>query len=313
MNTSPHIAPETPPVSAPPASVRQPAVPVIRTIGLVKHFGSGDRQVRALGGRTGVDVTVGTGEIVALLGTNGAGKSTLVDLVLGLTHPTSGTVEVFGTTPRQAIADQRVGAVMQTGGLLPDLTVVTTLRMVAATFPHPRSVDEVMALADLTGLGNRRVGKCSGGEQQRLRFALALLGSPDLLILDEPTAGMDAASRHRFWETMADRADEGTTVVFATHYLEEAQNFARRILLVDRGTVIADGTTEELRDTGRVLTWVRNGDTCTRSAVDAADSDRIARGLLADPAVCDLRIAAHTLEDTFLRLTDHARTTGSLS
>jgi len=302
-----------PPTRTPPISARQSAAPAIRTTGLIKHFGSGDRQVRALGERTGVDITIGTGEIVALLGPNGAGKSTLIDLVLGLTHPTAGTVEVFGTTPRRAIADQRVGAVMQTGGLLPDLTVVTTLRMVAATFPHPRSVDEVMAFADLTDLGNRRVGKCSGGEQQRLRFALALLGSPDLLILDEPTAGMDAASRHRFWETMADRADEGTTVVFATHYLEEAQNFARRILLVDRGTVIADGTTEELRDTGRVLTWSRNGIPYTRSTVDGPHSDSLARDLLADPAVCDLRIAAHTLEDTFLRLTDHAQTTGSPS
>lgn len=203
-----------------------------------RGFGSGGRTVRA---QRSCDLTVERGEIVALLGPNGAGKSTLIDLVLGFTMATTGTVEVFGTTPRAAIDAQRVGAVMQTGGLLPDLTVAMTLRTIAA-FPTPRDIDEVLDLADLTALPGRRVGKCSGGEQQRIRFALALLGSPDLLILDEPTAGMDAASRHRFWDTMAARAAEGVTVVFATHYLEEAQNFARRIVMLDRGGTIADGT-----------------------------------------------------------------------
>lgn len=297
---------------------------MIRATALTKDFGTGDRRVHALGGDgggggdaagggvaaggagAGVDLTVDRGEIVALLGPNGAGKSTLIDLVLGFTAPTSGTVTVFGTRPRDAIADQRVGAVMQSGGLLPDLTVAATVSMIAATFPDPRPVDEVLALADLTGLARRRVGKCSGGEQQRLRFALALLGSPDLLVLDEPTAGMDAASRHRFWQVMADRAAEGTTVVFATHYLEEAQNFARRIVLLDRGVVVADGTPEELGDTGRVLTWTRDGTTHTTTVADAAASDALARDLLADPGVSDLRIAAHTVEDAFLSLTGHA-------
>jgi ABC-2 type transport system ATP-binding protein len=167
-----------------------------------RSFGSGGRTVRAL---RSCDLTVERGEIVAL-------------------------------------AAQRVGAVMQTGGLLPDLTVAITLRTIAAAFPAPRDIDEVLDLADLTALRGRRVGKCSGGEHQRIRFALALLGSPDLLILDKPTAGMDAASRHRFWDTMAARAAEGVTVVFATHYLEEAQNFARRIVMLDRGGIIADGT-----------------------------------------------------------------------
>ena len=273
---------------------------VIRTTGLARSFGSGERTVRAL---RSCDLTVERGEIVALLGPNGAGKSTLIDLVLGFTTPTAGAVEVFGTTPRAAIDAQRVGAVMQTGGLLPDLTVAMTLRTIAAAFPAPRDIEEVLDLADLTALRDRRVGKCSGGEQQRIRFALALLGSPDLLVLDEPTAGMDAASRHRFWDTMADRAEEGVTVVFATHYLEEAQNFARRIVMLDRGGIIADGTPEELGDDGRVLTWTREGATRTATAEDAAASDAMARKLLEDPAVSDLRIAAHTVEDAFLALT----------
>lgn len=275
---------------------------VIRATGLHRHFGAGDRTVRAV---DGIDLTVHRGEIVGLLGPNGAGKSTLIDLILGLTTPTAGTVDVVGTTPAAAVADQRIGAVMQSGGLLPDLTVATTVRMIASTYPHPRPVDDLLELADLTAIAHRRVGRCSGGEQQRLRFALALVGDPELLILDEPTAGMDATARHRFWDTMADRAAEGTTVVFATHYLEEAQNFARRIVLVDDGRITADASPDELReyDAGRVLTWTRDGTTCTEDVPDAAASDARARTLLADPAVSDLRIAAHTLEDTFLRLT----------
>jgi ABC-2 type transport system ATP-binding protein len=293
-----------------PGPVNNAETTVIRTRGLTRHFGTGDRRVRALGGDTGVDLTVTRGEIVALLGPNGAGKSTLIDLVLGFTTPTAGTVEVFGSTPRAAIDAQRIGAVMQSGGLLPDLTVDMTLRTIAAAFPAPRDIDEVLDLADLTALRDRRVGKCSGGEQQRIRFALALLGSPDLLILDEPTAGMDAASRHRFWDTMADRAEEGVTVVFATHYLEEAQNFARRIVMLDHGDIIADGTPEELGDNGRILTYSRDGATCTATAEDAAASDALARELLADPAVSDLRISAHTVEDAFLALTGDTAHTG---
>lgn len=279
-----------------------PPTTVIRATGLHRHFGAGDRTVRAV---DGIDLTVHRGEIVGLLGPNGAGKSTLIDLILGLTTPTAGTVDVVGTTPAAAVADQRIGAVMQSGGLLPDLTVATTVRMIASTYPHPRPVDDLLELADLTAIAHRRVGRCSGGEQQRLRFALALVGDPELLILDEPTAGMDATARHRFWDTMADRAAEGTTVVFATHYLEEAQNFARRIVLVDDGRITADASPDELReyDAGRVLTWTRDGATRTEDVPDAAASDARARTLLADPAVSDLRIAAHTLEDTFLRLT----------
>ena len=203
----------------------------------------------------GLDLTIEPGEVVAFLGPNGAGKTTTLDMVLGLTEPTSGTARTYGEDPRRAVAAGRVSAVLQSGGLLPDLTVRETVQLIASTFPQHESVDSVLQRAGLSGLAGRRVSKCSGGEQQRLRFAMALLPSPDLLVLDEPTAGMDVTARRDFWSTMHADADAGRTVVFATHYLEEAEDFARRIVLVAGGRVVADGTTAELRAraTGRLV------------------------------------------------------------
>jgi ABC-2 type transport system ATP-binding protein len=264
--------------------------------GLCKTFrGTGDRRVTAL---HDVDLTVDRGEIVALLGPNGAGKTTLIDLILGLTRPTAGTVTVVGGTPRQAVTGQRVGAVMQTGGLLPDMTVEATVTMIAATLTDPRPVAEVLEHAKLTDIRRQRVGRCSGGEQQRLRFALALLGDPELIILDEPTAGMDPANRIEFWDSMRVQADRGVTVLFATHYLQEAQDFARRIVLLDGGTVVADGTPAELRDGDVVVEYDLDG----HHSVTTTDSDALAADLLARGAT-NLRITARTLEDTFIRLT----------
>lgn len=268
----------------------------IQTQGLGKTFRGG---VTAL---DDIDLTVQRGEIVALLGPNGAGKTTLIDLVLGLTHPTTGTLTVMGGTPRQAVTGQHIGAVMQTGGLLPDMSVEGTVKMIAATMHHPRPVDEVMEHAALTDLRKQRVGKCSGGEQQRLRFALALLGGPDLLILDEPTAGMDPGNRLEFWESMRVQADLGVTVVFATHYLQEAQDVAERIVVLDGGRIVADGTAEELQDGDVVVDYTLDGTRHRETAVDSAASDALARELL-DRGASDLRISAHTLEDTFIRLT----------
>ena len=269
----------------------------INAQGLHKSFRGG---VSAL---QDVSLTVTSGEIVALLGRNGAGKTTLIDLVLGLTKPTAGTVDVLGGTPRAAITGQCVGAVMQTGGLLPDMTVEGTVAMIAATMHRPRPVAEVLEHARLTDMRKRRVGRCSGGEQQRLRFALALLGDPRLLILDEPTAGMDPASRHDFWEDMRVQSARGVTVVFATHYLQEAQDVAARIVLLDGGAVVADGTTEELRGGGDVVVEY---DLDGHHSVTTGESDALARDLLSRGA-SNLRISGRTLEDTFIRLTGGAR------
>ena len=149
--------------------------------------------------------------------------------------------------PREAVVSGAVSAVLQTGGLLRDLTVRETVPMIASTYASHTPVDEVIDRAGLRTLADRRVSKCSGGEQQRLRFALALLPDPRLLVLDEPTAGMDVTARRDFWDTMHADASAGRTVVFATHYLEEADAFADRIVLVAGGRIVADGTTAEIR------------------------------------------------------------------
>jgi ABC-2 type transport system ATP-binding protein len=300
--------------------------PAIELRGLVKTFGGHQgATVRAV---DGIDLTVRQGEIVAFLGPNGAGKTTALDMVLGLTRPTSGTALVFGGAPRDAIRAGRVSAVLQTGGLLRDLTVRETVRMIASTYAAHAPVDEVIDRAGLSVLAERRVSKCSGGEQQRLRFALALLPDPDLLILDEPTAGMDVNARHDFWATMHADADSGRTVVFATHYLEEADSFADRIVLVANGRIIADGTTAEIRSraTGRqvsarlpeptrlagldrlravpgVIDVSERGD---RVAVTTTDSDAVALLLLTEVDGSDLEVSSDSLDRAFMAVTAEA-------
>ena len=195
----------------------------------------------------GIDLTVGVGEVVAFLGPNGAGKTTTIDIVLGLSDPTGGSVAVFGTTPHQAVRRGLVAAVMQNGGLLKDFTVAETLEYTARLFVVTRPVGEVMERAGITAVAARMVGKCSGGEQQRLRFAMALLPDPELLVLDEPTQGMDVEGRRDFWRAIHEDATGGRTIVFATHYLEEADAYADRVVLIRRGEVVADGSAAEVK------------------------------------------------------------------
>lgn len=290
-----------------------------------KWFGHGRKTVRAV---DGVTLTVHPGEIVAFLGPNGAGKTTTIDMILGLTQPSSGTVTLDGETPRRAIEAGKVGAVLQTGGLLRDLRVRETVEAIAALHGLGKArVDEAMERAHLGEIAQRRVSRCSGGEQQRLKFALALLPDPDVLVLDEPTAGMDVATRRDFWATMRDEARAGRTIIFATHYLEEAQEFAQRIVLIAHGRIVADGTVEEVQTmtSGRELAatfdteithvdsdprlrdlaalgatgFVVNG---PRVTMTAADSDAVALHLLRCGAR-DLTICVPTLESAFLALT----------
>ncbi len=269
-----------------------------------------------------VDLTIPTGEIVALLGPNGAGKTTTLDIVLGLTEPTRGTARVLGQAPRQAVQDGQVSAVLQTGGLLDNLTVGETIHYVAATYGDAHDdPDDVMARTGLTDLAGRRVSKCSGGQQQRLRFALALLPDPQLLVLDEPTAGMDVSARREFWATMREEAARGRTVVFATHYLEEADDFADRIVLMADGRIVADGSTAEIRATATgnvVQATVPDPDAARRTLESAGavvevaghrivvrgeDSDALARTVLVDLGGHDLQVTAGSLEDAFVRIT----------
>lgn len=293
--------------------------------GVTKSFRSGGETVHAV---AGVDLTIRPGEVVAVLGPNGAGKTTTLDMVLGLTEPTTGRITSFGAAPRRAVHEGRVSAVLQTGGLLRDLTARETVRYIASTFARHEPVEEVLRRAGLADKAGRKVSKLSGGEQQRLRFALALLPDPDLLILDEPTAGMDVAARREFWRTMHEDATNGRTVLFATHYLEEADNFADRIVLMAGGRVVADGTTEQIRAraSGRTVSAdVRRGDvaavverlrglagvtsvTDTNGRVTAIgeDSDAIARLLLTELGGTDLEVTTASLDAAFMAITGEA-------
>ncbi len=298
------------------------AQPLVQLEGVRKTFKAPHGEVIAV---NGIDLTINRGEIVAFLGPNGAGKTTTIDMILGLTTPTSGRVTVLGRPAREAVAAGRVSAVMQTGGLLRDLTVKETLTAIAALHKAGLRVSEVVEKTQLGGLLNRKVSKCSGGEQQRLKFALSLLSNPDLLILDEPTAGMDVNARRDFWATMREDAESGRTIVFATHYLEEAEHFAQRTVLVNAGRVIADGTTAHIRAvaSGREVSATVAQDRVstaqaaiegldpenavrvngTRLTVSTKDSDALARLLLNDLGASDLEISAPSLESAFVNLT----------
>jgi ABC-2 type transport system ATP-binding protein len=212
--------------------------------GLKKSYHSPSGPVKAV---LGIDIDVHDGETVAILGPNGAGKSTTVDMLLGLQEPDAGTVAVFGGAPTRAIHDGRIGAMLQGGGVLRDLTVRELVEMMASLFPAPLDVDVAIAHAQLSKLADRRTERLSGGETQRLRFAVALISNPDLLVLDEPTVGMDVESRRAFWKTVRELAHSGKTVLFATHYLEEADAYADRAVLMAHGRIVADGPTTEIK------------------------------------------------------------------
>jgi len=303
--------------------------PALSLRGLRKEFPSPSGPVRAV---DGIDLEIAPGEVVAFLGPNGAGKTSTIDMVLGLSAPTSGTVEVFGTDPADAIAAGRVAAVMQTGGLLRDITVAETVALTAALFGRTGSPTPYLERAGIAELADRMVGKCSGGQQQRLRFAMALVSEPDLLLLDEPTTGMDVEGRREFWAAIRADAAAGRTVVFATHYLEEADTYADRVVLVSQGRVVADGSTAEVKSfaSGRAVS-ARIDDDAERAAVAArlrdlpvvdaidhrgsrlvvrtGDSDVVARFLLTQTPARDLEVASENLEDAFVALTTAAPST----
>ncbi|WP_406178885.1 ABC transporter ATP-binding protein [Streptomyces canus] len=214
--------------------------PVVEFDQVSKAYG----EVRAVDGLT---LTLRPGETVALLGPNGAGKSTSLDLLLGLKQPDSGSVRLFGTTPREAIVAGRVGAMLQSGGLMDEVTVAELVRLACDLHPKPYKANDVLARAGIAPIADRKVNKLSGGQAQRVRFALATAGDSDLIVLDEPTTGMDVTTRQAFWATMREQADQGRTVLFATHYLEEADAIADRVLVLHRGRLLADGTAAEIK------------------------------------------------------------------
>jgi ABC-2 type transport system ATP-binding protein len=278
----------------------------LRIRGLTKSYGP----VRAV---AGLDLDVVAGETVALLGPNGAGKSTTVDLLLGLAAPDAGTVEVFGRAPAAATRAGLVGAMLQTGGLISEVSVRELVELARSLYPRSLPTDRVLELADLTDLAGRRTTALSGGQAQRVRFALALVPDPELLVLDEPTAAMDVAARRRFWATLR---SAGRTVLFATHHLEEADAYADRVVLLAAGRVVADGTAAAVKavvggrtvrctltgpvpDVPGVTAVERHGDALT---IRCADSDAVLRALLATDAR-DFEVGGADLESAFLALT----------
>jgi ABC-2 type transport system ATP-binding protein len=275
-----------------------------------------------------VDLAIAPGETVAILGPNGAGKTTTIEMVLGLTRPDSGTVTLFGKSPAQAVAAGAVGGMLQTGALLEYLSVRELITMVASVYPRPLPVEHAMRLAGVTEFAERRTNKLSGGQTQRVRFAIALVSNPDLFMLDEPTAAVDVEGRHEFWASIRAVAAEGKTVIFATHYLEEADAYADRIVLMARGRIVADGPATEIKAkvSGRIiratipvadpagpadpaalaaLPGVTNAERHGEAVIlTCADSDLTLRALLSRfPAARDIEVAGAGIEEAFMALT----------
>ena len=282
---------------------------------VTKNFGS----VRAV---DGLNLTIQRGETVALLGPNGAGKSTAANLLLGLLRPSDGQVRVLGRQPAEAIAAGRVGAMLQDGGLMPGVSVTAMVALARDLYPRPRPLNELLAEADLTSIANRRVDRLSGGQAQRLRFAMAIAGDPDLLVLDEPTTAMDVEARKSFWALVRGYAARGTTILFTTHYLAEADENADRIVLVARGKVITDGTPAEIKAMAgeNHVRFTLGGDDIAGldrlpgvTSVDlrgpsvtlsTTDAEATVRALFASRSrVADIEVHGADLEDAFIALT----------
>ncbi|HEY4562428.1 MAG TPA: ABC transporter ATP-binding protein [Thermoanaerobaculia bacterium] len=288
--------------------------PVAELRRAVKRYGA----VTAL---AGIDFAVRPGEVVALLGPNGAGKTTAVQLLLGLVRASAGEARLFGGDPRGAAARVRTGAMLQVSKVPETLKVREHVDLVSSYYPHPLPRREVMAAAGLEGIEERLFGKLSGGQRQRVLFALALCGDPDLLFLDEPTVGLDVEARRAFWTVIGEKARQGRSVLLTTHYLEEADALADRIVMIGRGQVIAEGTPAEIkaRVAGRkircrtalplaevaALPGVRDARREGElTELFAAEAERAVFELLRrDPELSALEVRGADLEEAFLTLT----------
>ncbi|RAJ71526.1 ABC-2 type transport system ATP-binding protein [Streptomyces sp. Amel2xB2] len=299
--------------------------PVVEFAGASKSYGS----VRALSDLT---VSLHPGETVALLGPNGAGKSTTLDLLLGLRPPDpGGTVRLFGGTPRKAVTAGRVGAMLQSGGLMDGVRVRELVGLACDLHPRSHPVEKMLESAGIAGIADRTVGKLSGGQEQRVRFALATAGACDLIVLDEPTTGMDVSARQEFWAVMREQAAQGRTVLFATHYLEEADAIADRVLVLHRGRLLADGTAAEIKNRAglrRISFALEDGadEAALRALPAVTDFDLSGRTVRmrssdADATVYalyrlglyprDLEVAHLGLEEAFLAITRRAEEPGA--
>jgi ABC-2 type transport system ATP-binding protein len=299
------------------------AEPVISVQGLRKSYGEFEA-VR------GIDLDVGAGEIFAFLGPNGAGKTTTVEILEGYRQRNGGEVSVLGVDPQSADRAwrQRVGFVLQESRLVPELTPRETVEQYAGYYASPRDVDETVNLVGLAEKGDIRASKLSGGQQRRLDVAIALVGDPELLFLDEPTTGFDPSARRQAWEMIGGLRDLGKTVFLTTHYMDEAQALADRVAIISSGRIIATGSPESLVDRGIPQTEIRfklpHGVVASELPADLGEAARVDAGMVtvnvADPVPAlrelitwathrgiglpGLTVGAPSLEDVYLQLTE---------
>ena len=284
--------------------------------------------IRAL---RGVDFQVRSGEVVALLGPNGAGKTTAVKLLLGLLQPNAGKARVFGGDPTNPENRMRTGAMLQVGRVPETLRVREHIDLFSSYYPKPMPPAEVLAAAGLEKLGDRKFGDLSGGQRQRVLFALAICGDPDLLFLDEPTVGLDVEARRMLWDEIRRMVSRGKTVLLTTHYLQEADELADRVAVINQGEIIAQGTPSEIKAKTagkkiRCITSLSLSALCQIPGVTDAREDReavelhvvaaepIVRVLLArDANLSGLEITSAGLEEAFLALTQDAGREGNES
>jgi ABC-2 type transport system ATP-binding protein len=301
------------------ADTELPGAVMAELRGVSKTYGSGGSAVLAV---EGVDLSVRAGELLTVLGPNGAGKTTVLGMLTGLTTPSSGTARLFGRDPRDLGARQRIGVMLQSSGVPDTLRVRELLTAFRGYYPAPLPVASVVEAAGLHGLENRLFGTLSGGQQRRVLFGIALCGDPQLVFVDEPTTGLDAEVRRTLWATLRTLAATGRGVVLTTHYLEEADALADRIVLLHEGRVIAEGTPSQIKslvpgrritaessiEAGQASGWAgvhhaqRDG---TRLELLVSEPEPVLRELLhRDQSVTGVTVTEPTLEDAFLTLTD---------
>jgi len=298
----------------------EPAVAVVASLaGAVKRYGD-------LTALDGLDLMLHRGELLALLGPNGAGKSTAISLLLGLVRADGGRVELFGQDPQDIRARRRVGVMLQSAVLPATLSVAELLRLTMSYYPAPRALEEAAELAGVTDLLSRRYAALSGGQQRRVQFAMALCGRPELLFLDEPTVGMDIEARQKLWSAIRKLLAEGCAIVLTTHYLEEAEALAQRVVVLAKGRVLSDGSVQALRarvararirclsdlDAHAIAQWsqvtsaTREG---ARLAIQTDAAESVVRRLLdADPALSELEVLRAGLAEAFTELTRETST-----
>ena len=301
----------------------EPAETVASLTGITKRYGNG---VVAL---DGLSLNLKRGEIIALLGPNGAGKSTAVKLMMGLSSPTSGEVRIFGADPRNTVARLRTGVMLQVGKAPEMLRVREHIDIFRGYYPSPMPYAEIIKAAGLEGIENRMFGQLSGGQKQRVLFALALAGDPDLIFLDEPTVGLDIEARRGMWTQIRSLAARGKTVLLTTHYLEEADALAHRIIVINKGKIVCEGTPAQVKSMGsgrsttqQTLKIIRCATTLTAQHLEAmpgvthveltgsltsitsSQPEATLREMLAlDQSLHSLEVQSPLLEDAFLALT----------